>query len=80
MTPILMRLLVRLLRLVGLPAAVPCLLRVDQSLQLTPVEEDPPTLGALVDRHAAALVLAHLSHAFGACHLHLVTVPAPVHI
>src|SRR5690606_26069341 len=47
---------------------VPGGLGVDQPLQLAPVEEDPPTVGTLVDRHAGALVLTHLTMALRTQH------------
>jgi hypothetical protein len=86
--PVTLRLLrVRLLRrvwllvlLAGRTTAVPRALRADEPLQLTPVQEDPPALGALVDGDATALVLSHLAHAFGTCHLlHQTTVMYPLH-
>ena len=47
-------------------------LGIDQLLQLTAVEEDTATLGALVDLNAVALVTTHRAVTFGAgqlgCH------------
>ncbi len=57
-----------LLRLRSLPRLLPgpSGLSVDQPLELSAVEEDPSTLGALVDCHVAALVASHLPVAFRA--------------
>lgn len=47
-------------------AVGPGVLAIDEALELTSVEEDAATLGALVDMDAAALVGAHVAVAFGA--------------
>jgi hypothetical protein len=45
-------------------------LRVDEALELTPIEEDAATLRALVDVNTAALVLPHCTVTFRTGQLH----------
>jgi hypothetical protein len=46
------------------------LLRVEQVLQFSPVKEDAPAFGALVDYYSVALVLVHQILTFRTEHLH----------
>src|SRR3954469_17532206 len=54
---------------------VPGVRRVDQPVQLTTVEEDPATVGALVDVHAVAFVGPHHPVALGAGQFHARATP-----
>jgi hypothetical protein len=66
-------------RLLMLAALLPGLLGVDQPLELAAVQEDAAALETLVHRDAAALELAHLATALGACH-HPSTVTVTRHV
>ena len=58
---------------------VPVRLGVEESLELTAVEEDPAAFGALIHGDAATFVRSHLTMTLGAGHLHLTHGTRPGH-